>query len=83
MPVYTYHRGEVVVPDNVYERFSEDPEYKRMVLLLSEGSSASGSDTFAEVIEWAEYHTLRDAQDFCGRWHNYILELQRVLRSCP
>ena len=81
MPVYTYHRGEVVVPDNVYRRFSEDPEYKRMTFRLSDGSISSGTDTFAEVIEWAEYHTLRNAQDFCDSWHNYLLHLQERMRS--
>lgn len=83
MPVYSYHRGEVAVPDNVYERFSEDPEYKRMVDRLADGAFSSGTETYAGVFEWAEYRTLRDAQDFCDRWHNYLLDLQGIIRSCP
>lgn len=83
MPVYSYHRGEVVIPDNVYRRFSEDPEYKRMVDRLADGAFSSGTETYDEIIEWAEYRVLRDAQDFCGRWHNYLLELQGNIRNCP
>lgn len=53
MTITTLYRVEVEIPEDVYQEHGHTPAYERAVLLATEGVE-SGSDSYAQVYEWAE-----------------------------
>lgn len=83
MPVTATYRAEVAIPDKVWECYHNTAAYSLKQHLYSKGSKRLGFAYFPQLVEWADFATERDAQDFCAAWHNAILKWESELRSEP
>jgi hypothetical protein len=62
MTISTIYRVCVETNEMIYREYGHTPEYSRKVSAATEGSIMSGQNSYSNVEEWAEYHTIKDAQ---------------------
>jgi hypothetical protein len=59
----TIHRVEVLIPDAVWTQFHDTTQYDRMSCEATNGSLEAGSESYADPYEWAEFDTMKKAQE--------------------
>jgi hypothetical protein len=62
MSIAVIYRVSVVIHEDVYQKFGHTKEYERKSREATEGNESAGQNSYAEVEEWAEFHTLANAQ---------------------
>ena len=62
MTVNTIYRVSVAVNEAVFREFGDTSEYDQKVAIAISGSISAGQNSYSDVEEWAEFHTLSDAR---------------------
>lgn len=70
--ITTIYRVEVEIPDKVWAMFGHTSTYDRMGAAATEGNVSAGSNRYSEVYEWAEYHSIFEAEDCELRLNNMV-----------
>lgn len=79
--IFTIHRAEVRIPENVWQRFGHTKEYETFSLFTGGDVGSSGQDRYSEVTEWAEDVNYEACVEFVNRWHNRIIQWEAEIRS--
>ena len=79
MPITTFYRGEVQIPQHLYEAHGHTKAYDMRSLAISSESTVatSGQDAYAEVYEWAEDSSRAAVELWEKFWMEYIAEMER------
>lgn len=66
MSISIIYRVSVDIPDNIADKYHQTLEYDQIRGEATKGSNAAGSNFYAHLEEWAEFSSLKDAQQ-CER----------------
>lgn len=73
MTVTAIYRASVGIPEDVWHHLGHTSTYDRAVLAATKGAVASGQNSYSDVEEWAEFHTIEAAR-CCERNLNRMIE---------
>ena len=62
MSINTIYRVSVTINERVFREFGHTPKYERKSIEATAGNISAGQNSYSGVEEWAEFHTLKEAQ---------------------